>query len=86
MEKIIGDTFIAEGKEVIVMADENNMGCKQCAFASRFGGACPSSAYDCHPCCATDRKDRKNVYFKLLHYVPEAKVTYSPWNLYTYPN
>lgn len=59
-----------DGAKVITVAGE---GCKGCAFATRAGGACPGSVYDRHPCMAGDRADGRDVYFRLLHYVPEKK-------------
>ena len=74
-EHKVGDRFIdgLEGKEVIVIADTCKTGCKLCAFSAHCGGACPGAVYDRHPCCASDREDGREVYFKFIRYVPEAK-------------
>ena len=71
-ERAVGEVWIdsIDGAKVITVAGE---GCKDCAFATFAGGACPGAVYDRHPCCASDRKDGREVYFKLIHYVPEAK-------------
>lgn len=71
-ERAVGEVWIdtIDGAKVITVADD---GCKDCAFATHAGGACPGTIYDRHPCSATDRKDGQDVYFKLIHYVPEAK-------------
>ncbi len=71
-ERSVGEVWIdtIDGARVITVA---GTGCKNCAFATSAGGACPGSIYDRHPCCASDRKDGREVYFKLIHYVPEAK-------------
>jgi len=72
LEKAIGDVWIdtIDGAKVITVAGNS---CKDCAFATFAGGACPGAVYDRHPCSASDRADGRNVYFKLIHYVPEAK-------------
>ena len=72
LEKAIGDVWIdtIDGAKVITVAGNS---CKDCAFATFAGGACPGAVYDRHPCSASDRSDGRNVYFKLIHYVPEAK-------------
>ena len=74
-EHIAGDIWIdgIGGLKVITVNDPDKVGCKACAFATHAGGACPGTIYDRHPCSATDRKDGQDVYFKLIHYVPEAK-------------
>ena len=59
-----------DGAKVITVAGE---GCKGCAFATLAGGACPGAVYDRHPCMSGDRADGRDVYFRLLHYVPEKK-------------
>lgn len=71
-ERAVGEvwTDTIDGAKVITVAGD---GCKGCAFASHAGGACPGAVYDRHPCGATDRMDGRNVFFKLIHYVPEAK-------------
>ena len=73
--KQVGDCWIdgIDGMKVITVNDLDKVGCKDCAFATSAGGACPGAVYDRHPCCAADRKDGRDVYFKLIHYVPEAK-------------
>lgn len=70
--RAVGEVWIdtIDGAKVITVAGD---GCKRCAFSTRFGGACPGAVYDRHPCCAADRTDGRDVYFKLIHYVPEAK-------------
>ena len=57
-ERAVGEVWIdsIDGAKVITVAGE---GCKDCAFATFAGGACPGAVYDRHP--------------KLIHYVPEAK-------------
>ena len=71
-KRAVGEVWIdsIDGAKVITVAGE---GCKGCAFATHAGGACPGAVYDRHPCCAADRKDGRDVYFKLIHYVPETK-------------
>ena len=71
-ERAVGEVWIdtIDGAKVITVAGS---GCKGCAFATLAGGACPGAVYDRHPCCAEDRKDGRDVYFKLIHYVPELK-------------
>lgn len=71
-ERAVGEVWIdsIDGAKVITVA---GTGCKDCAFATFAGGACPGSVYDHHPCCASDRSDGREVYFKLITYVPEAK-------------
>ena len=71
-ERSVGGVWIdsIDGAKVITVAGE---GCKHCAFATHAGGACPGAVYDRHPCCASDRADGKEVYFRLVCYVPEAK-------------
>ena len=71
-ERLVGEISIdsIDGAKVITIAGD---GCKDCTFATSAGGACPGAVYDRHPCCASDRKDGREVYFKLIHYVPEAK-------------
>ena len=71
-ERAVGEVWIdtIDGAKVITVA---GTGCKGCAFATSAGGACPGAVYDRHPCSSDDRKDGREVYFKLLHYVPEAK-------------
>ena len=75
MNKSIGDIFIdgIDGKKVIVVGADRDEACKNCTFATFAGGACPGAVYDRHPCCAEDRSDGREVYFRLIHYVPEAK-------------
>lgn len=63
-----------DGLQVMTVKDSNRVGCKACAFATSAGGACPGSVYDRHPCCASDREDGYEVYFKLVTVVPETKV------------
>lgn len=74
-EHTIGEIWTdrIDGLQVVTIADAGNVGCKTCAFATSAGGACPGSVYDRHPCCATDREDGHEVYFKLVAVVPEAK-------------
>ena len=74
-EHKVGDRFIdgLRGKEVIVIANTCRTGCGLCAFSTRSGGACPGVEYDRHPCCASDREDGREVYFRFIRYVPEAK-------------
>ena len=62
-----------DGLQVMTVKDSGRVGCKACAFATSAGGACPGAVYDRHPCCASDREDCHEVYFKLVAYVPEAK-------------
>ena len=71
-ERAVGEVWIdtIDGAKVITVAGS---GCKGCAFATSVGGACPGAVYDRHPCCAEYRSDGREVYFKLIHYVPEAK-------------
>ena len=71
-ERAVGEVWVdsIDGAKVITVAGD---GCKSCAFATLAGGACPGAVYDRHPCCAADRADGREVYFKLIHYVPEAK-------------
>lgn len=71
-EKAVGEvwTDTIDGVRVITVAGE---GCKGCAFATHASGACPGAVYDRHPCCTSDRTDGRDVFFKLIHYVPEAK-------------
>ena len=71
-ERAVGEVWIdsIDGAKVITVA---GTGCKECAFSTFAGGACPGAVYDRHPCCAADRSDGRDVYFKLIHYVPEAK-------------
>lgn len=74
-EHIVGDIWIdgIGGLKVITVKDPDKVGCKACAFATHAGGACPGAVYDRHPCCAEDRTDKYNVYFRLICYVPEGK-------------
>jgi len=74
-EHKVGERFIdgQSGKEVIVIADTCKTGCKLCAFSTFAGGACPGAVYDRHPCCASDREDGREVYFRFIRYVPEAQ-------------
>ena len=60
-ERAVGEVWIdsIDGAKVITVA---GTGCKDCAFATFAGGACPGAVYD-----------GRDVYFKLIHYVPEAK-------------
>ena len=71
-ERAVGEVWIdsIDGARVITVAGD---GCKGCAFATLAGGVCPGAVYDRHPCCAADRRDGRDVYFKLIRYVPEAK-------------
>ena len=71
-ERAVGEVWIdsIDGAKVITVA---GTGCKECTFATFAGGACPGVVYDRHPCSALDRSDGREVYFKLIHYVPEAK-------------
>ena len=71
-ERVVGEVWIdsVDGAKVITVAGNS---CKDCAFASFAGGACPGIIYDRHPCMAGDRSDRREVYFRLIHFVPEAK-------------
>lgn len=71
-ERAVGEVWIdsIDGAKVITVAGD---GCKHCAFSTFAGGACSGAVYDRHPCCASDRSDGKEVYFRLVHYVPEAK-------------
>ena len=71
-ERFVGEVWIdsIDGAKVITVGGD---GCKGCAFATPAGGACPGAIYDRHPCSAADRRDGRDVYFKLIHYVPEAK-------------
>ena len=64
-ERAVGEVWIdtIDGAKVITVA---GTGCKDCAFATSAGGACPGAIYDRHPCCAADRKDGREVYFKLI--------------------
>lgn len=74
-ERAVGETWIdtIDGAKVITINDTHKVGCKACAFSTFAGGACPGVVYDRHPCCASDRSDGREVYFRLIHYVPEAK-------------
>lgn len=71
-ERAIGEVWIdtIDGVKVITVAGNS---CKDCTFASFAGGACPGIVYDRHPCMAGDRSDAREVYFRLIHYIPEAK-------------
>ena len=71
-ERTVGEVWIdtIDGAKVITVAGNS---CEDCAFATFAGGACPGAVYDRHPCSAADRRDGRDVYFKLIHYVPEAK-------------
>ena len=62
-----------DGLQVMTVKDSGRVGCKDCAFATSAGGACPGAVYDRHPCCSSDRNDGQDVFFRLLAYVPEAK-------------
>lgn len=75
MNRMVGDIFVdgIDGKKVIVVGDTQGIGCKSCAFATRAGGACPGVVYERHPCCAEDRSDGREVYFKLITIIPEKK-------------
>lgn len=75
MNRMIGDIFVdsIDGMQVVVVAAAKGEGCKACAFATSAGGACPGVVYDRHPCCAEDRSDGREVYFRLISYIPEAK-------------
>lgn len=74
-EHSIGDIWTdrIDGLQVVTFADAGKVGCKECAYATSAGGACPGSVYDRHPCSASDRKDGCDVYYKLVAVVPEAK-------------
>ena len=52
-ERKIGETWIdsIDGAKVITVA---GTGCKECAFSTFAGGACPGAVYDRHPCSARD--------------------------------
>lgn len=71
-ERAVGEVWIdtIDGAKVITVAGD---GCKDCAFSTFAGGACPGSVYDRHPCMASDRSDGREVFFLLIHYVPEKK-------------
>jgi len=71
-ERAVGEIWIdtIDGAKVITVAGD---GCKDCAFATHTGGSCPGAVYDRHPCCSSDRSDGRDVYFKLIYFVPEAK-------------
>ncbi len=71
----IGEIWVdpIDGLKVITIQDTNNIGCKDCAFATFAGGACPGISYDRHPCCAGDRKDKKEVFFRLVAKIPELQ-------------
>ena len=73
-EHSIGDIWTdrIDELQVVTIADAGKIGCKVCAFATSAGGACLGAAYDRHPCCASDREDGHEVYFKLVAVVPEA--------------
>lgn len=62
-----------DGKKVMTVRDTNGSGCMNCAYSTFSGGACPGVIYDRHPCCASDREDGHEVYYKLIAYVPEAQ-------------
>lgn len=74
-EHKVGDIFIddIDGAKVIVVGAVQEDCCKNCAFATFAGGACPGAVYDRHPCIASDRADGRDVYFRLIHFVPEKK-------------
>ncbi len=74
-KSLIGKIWIdnIDGLQVMTVNDSDGVGCKACAFATFAGGACPGVAYDRHPCSAVDRKDGREVYFKLIRYIPEAQ-------------
>ena len=74
-EHKVGDIWIddIDGAKVIVVGAVQDDGCKNCAFATFAGGACPGAVYDRHPCMAGDRSDGREVYFRLIHFVPEKK-------------
>lgn len=73
-EHTIGEIWTdrIDGLQVVTLADAGRVGCAACAFATHAGGACPGAVYDRHPCCASDRMDGREVYYKLVAYVPEA--------------
>lgn len=73
-EHTIGEIWTdrIDGLQVVTIADAGKVGCKACAFATSAGGACPGAVYDRHPCCASDREDGHEVYYKLIAHVPEA--------------
>ena len=50
-ERSVGEVWIdtIDGAKVITVA---GTGCKECAFSTFAGGACPGAVYDRHPCCA----------------------------------
>ena len=74
-EHKVGDIWIddIDGAKVIVIGAARDEGCKNCAFATFAGGACPGAVYDRHPCMEGDRSDGREVYFRLIHFVPEKK-------------
>ena len=74
-EHKVGDIWIddIDGAKVIVIGAARDEGCKNCAFATFAGGACPGAVYDRHPCMSGDRSDGREVYFRLIHFVPEKK-------------
>lgn len=74
-EKTVGEIWTdnVEGKKVVTVNDPSGNGCRHCAYSSLMGGACPGIVYDRHPCCASDRKDGKNVFYRLVAIVPEMK-------------
>lgn len=71
-ERAVGEVWIdtIDGAKVITVAGDS---CKDCAFATFAGGACPGAVYDRHPCIASDLADGRDVYFRLIHFVPEKK-------------
>jgi len=90
-EHLIGEIWIdsIDGLKVITVNDTDKVGCKDCAFATSAGGACPGAVYDRHPCCRSDREDGHEVYFKLIAYVPEKKappIQFRPFGAVPYPN
>ena len=50
-EHKVGDIWIddIDGAKVIVVGAVQDDGCKNCAFATFAGGACPGAVYDRHP-------------------------------------
>lgn len=91
MERVIGEIYIdsIDGLKVMVIGSTRKEGCKNCAFATYAGGACPGAVYDRHPCCAEDRSDRREVYFRLIQYVPEKKaplIRFRPFGAVPYSN
>ena len=74
-EHTVGKIWIdrIDGIQVMTVNDSMRTGCKECAYSTVTGAACPGVVYDRHPCCSSDRNDGQDVFFRLLAYVPEAK-------------